>query len=77
MYGLSGATCSMLRAENEDRIEAFLAERQDFFRYPIEDVWAETIGGAAPMTGDALQLTPADHGTDGFYCAVLGRKLTT
>ncbi|WP_425405085.1 RsmB/NOP family class I SAM-dependent RNA methyltransferase [Hwanghaeella sp.] len=70
------ATCSLLKAENEDRIESFLAERQDFFRYPIEDVWAEAVGGACPMTGDALQLSPAEHGTDGFYCAVLGRKLT-
>jgi len=69
------ATCSLLKAENEDRIEAFLAERQDFFRFPIEDVWAEAVGGTCPMTGGALQLTPADHGTDGFYCAVLGRKL--
>jgi len=70
------ATCSLLKAENEERIEAFLAERPDFFRYPIEDVWAETVGGTCPMTGGALQLTPADHDTDGFYCAVLGRKLT-
>lgn len=70
------ATCSLLAAENEERVAAFLAERQDFFRYPIEDVWAEAVGGTCPMTGEALQLTPADHGTDGFYCVVLGRKLT-
>lgn len=70
------ATCSMLTAENEARVEAFLAEREDFFRFPIEDVWAEAVGGNCPVTGGALQLTPADQGTDGFYCAVLGRKLT-
>ncbi len=72
-------TCSLLEAENEARVAAFLAERQDFFAHPMAEIWAESIGDAAPYPGKAdaenLRLTPADHGTDGFFVAVLGRKL--
>ena len=38
------------------------------------EVWAETIGGAPPAKGDMLLLTPARHGCDGFFVAVLERK---
>jgi len=69
------ATCSLLQDENEDRIAAFLEGRPDFFLYPYADIWRETVGGAPPVEGDTLRLTPADHGTDGFFAAVLGRKL--
>ncbi len=69
------ATCSLLKDENEDRLAAFLEQRPDFFLYPYADIWRETVGGAPPVEGDMLRLTPADHGTDGFFAAVLGRKL--
>lgn len=64
------STCSVLRAENEDQVDAFL-EGNDFRALDIADVWAETIGGTAPAAGDSLQLTPGRHGTDGFFVAVL------
>jgi 16S rRNA (cytosine967-C5)-methyltransferase len=67
-------TCSLLREENEAQIERFLAGHGDFVLRPIGEVWQESIGGAPPAPGDMLRLTPARHGTDGFFVAVLGRK---
>lgn len=73
-------TCSVLREENEERIEAFLATRPDFFAHPVSEIWGEVLPDAA-YPGDAetpsLRLTPADHGTDGFFISVMGRKLAT
>jgi 16S rRNA (cytosine967-C5)-methyltransferase len=62
--------------ENEDRIEAFLAEQSGFEVLSISDVWADTLGGDAPCDDPYLRLTPARHGTDGFFLAVLQRKQT-
>lgn len=67
-------TCSLLRAENEDQVTAFLARQPEFALRPMAEVWAETIGGSAPAKGDMLLLTPARHGCDGFFVAVLERK---
>jgi 16S rRNA (cytosine967-C5)-methyltransferase len=67
-------TCSLLRQENEAQVESFLADHGDFSLLPIGSVWAETIGGAPPVLGDMLRLTPARHGTDGFFVAALARK---
>ena len=37
-------------------------------------VWAETIGGASPGGEQYLRLTPARHGTDGFFVAIFERQ---
>jgi 16S rRNA (cytosine967-C5)-methyltransferase len=66
------ATCSLLSEENEAQIAAFLAEHADFKLIPIAGIWAEAIGGDAPAA-DTLSLTPAQHGTDGFFAAVMER----
>jgi 16S rRNA (cytosine967-C5)-methyltransferase len=72
------ATCSMLPAENEDHAEAFLAANQDFLLVPADDIWRAAIwpqsGPDAPST-PYLRLTPATHGTDGFFAAVFERKM--
>jgi 16S rRNA (cytosine967-C5)-methyltransferase len=68
------ATCSLLREENEDQAEAFLASFPDFAPYPIARAWAETIGGDCPAGDRYLRLTPARHGTDGFFVAQFERK---
>src|SRR6185312_1481114 len=68
------ATCSLLAEENEAQVERFLAAHGDFSLRPIGAVWAETIGVAPPAEGDMLRLTPARHGTDGFFVAVLERR---
>jgi 16S rRNA (cytosine967-C5)-methyltransferase len=69
------ATCSLLREENEDQAERFLAGNPDFLPYPVSRAWEETIGGACPAGTDVLRLTPARHGTDGFFVAIFERKL--
>jgi len=66
-------TCSLLPEENERQVEAFLAAHADFRVVPIAQAWAETIGGDCPSQGDFLRLTPRQHGTDGFFVAVLER----
>ena len=70
-------TCSILRQENGDQISAFQAAHPDFSVVPYADVWAATITSAAPPSADGrtdtLLLTPASHGTDGFFIAILKR----
>jgi 16S rRNA (cytosine967-C5)-methyltransferase len=68
------ATCSLLREENEAQAEAFLAATPGFSAVPAAEVWRETIGGAAPGGERYLRLTPAQHGTDGFFVAIFERE---
>jgi len=67
-------TCSLLREENEAQAEAFLAAHPDFALYPAARAWAEAIGGRSPGGDDYLRLTPARHGTDGFFVAQFERR---
>jgi 16S rRNA (cytosine967-C5)-methyltransferase len=66
------ATCSVVEAENEGVVSRFLAERDDFVRVPVKEIWgrerAETVGD-----GVSLRLYPQTHDTDGFFAAVLRR----
>ena len=64
------ATCSLLRAENEDVVEAFLAENPSFRLLPVSEVLARQRVDL-PMDGPMLRLYPHVHGTDGFFAAVL------
>jgi 16S rRNA (cytosine967-C5)-methyltransferase len=70
-------TCSVLPEENRDQVDSFLAAHADFAIEPFADVWAQRIGGEAPRSADGradtLQLTPAAHGTDGFFIALMRR----
>jgi 16S rRNA (cytosine967-C5)-methyltransferase len=68
------ATCSLLREENEDQAEAFLAANPDFALLPATRAWEEAIGGECPAGEDYLRLTPARHGTDGFFLAIFERR---
>ena len=71
-------TCSVLPEENIDQITAFLGEHKDFQVVPFADVWRIALPGEPPVSADAsletLLLTPAMHGTDGFFIAVLQRS---
>lgn len=58
------ATCSILRRENADQIEAFLARTPDASVEPL----AETFGHAA---GAGRQRLPGEDGMDGFFYARL------
>jgi 16S rRNA (cytosine967-C5)-methyltransferase len=71
-------TCSVLPEENRDQVEAFLARHGEFAVEPFAAPWAERIGGEPPRSADGredtLQLTPAQHATDGFFVALLRRR---
>ncbi len=65
------ATCSLLPEENEDQVTAFLASHPEFAVVPMGEVAPQITDSAHP---DHLLLTPARHGTDGFFAAVLRRN---
>ena len=65
------ATCSFLRAENQDVVAAFLAAHPQFHLLPAREVLAQQ--NIALDTGDYLQLYPHRHGCDGFFAAALMR----
>jgi 16S rRNA (cytosine967-C5)-methyltransferase len=69
------ATCSMLPAENDGQIQAFLGTHPAFALVPMAGVWKDAIGTPCPVQTDTLQLTPAQHGTDGFFVAVMERRV--
>ncbi|MBO6560801.1 MAG: RsmB/NOP family class I SAM-dependent RNA methyltransferase [Nisaea sp.] len=76
---LAYVTCSLLPEENEAIVDAFLVERGDEFRsLDIATVWNETVvalgGGACPVEGTHLRLTPHRHNTDGFFVQILERS---
>jgi 16S rRNA (cytosine967-C5)-methyltransferase len=70
-------TCSLLKAENEDRVAAFLERRTDFL--PLEAAhWAracglEALAGQSSRLGAGIRLSPLRTATDGFYVAALTR----
>ena len=66
------ATCSILPEENEAQVEAFLTRHPDFELADLKDVWPE--GVTPPCAGKYMRLTPKQHGTDGFFAAVLVKK---
>jgi 16S rRNA (cytosine967-C5)-methyltransferase len=67
------ATCSLLREENEDIVNAFLAAHDTFHLVPVGEVLARR-NIPLPDMGEMLRLYPHRHNTDGFFAAVLERK---
>ena len=70
-------TCSVLRAENEDRAAAFLARHDDMM--PVDAATQARSAGLAGLAehaspfGPGFRLSPRTSGTDGFYIATLTR----
>jgi 16S rRNA (cytosine967-C5)-methyltransferase len=70
-------TCSVLRAENEDRIAAFLERHDDLL--PIDAATQARSAGLPALAehrstlGPGFRLSPRTTGTDGFYVATLTR----
>ncbi len=63
------STCTLVRAENEGVVEAFLAQRPDFTLEPLAlpPVFPENTSGM-------LALVPGEYDTDGFFICRLRRK---
>jgi 16S rRNA (cytosine967-C5)-methyltransferase len=74
---LTYVTCSVLPEENVDQVAWFLGAVPGFVLVPFGEVWKATIGGEPPASADGsretLLLTPASHGTDGFFVASFKR----
>jgi 16S rRNA (cytosine967-C5)-methyltransferase len=66
------ATCSVLRCENEDVIDVFLADSPQFRVLPAEQVW-RSVTGCEPAHGmkDNFNATPLKSGTDGFFACIM------
>ncbi len=68
------ATCTILRRENDEIVDAFLRSHPDFV-----SVSAKEILGSARASqfgdGERLRILPTENGPDGFFAAVLRRKL--
>ncbi len=68
------ATCSLLEEENETIVLNFLSTHDDFFLRPMSEVMAEQ---KIPLVmDDYLRLLPNQSHTDGFFAAVLERKVS-
>ena len=65
------ATCSLLTAENEAVVTAFLARHPEFSLLPAAAVLARHD---IAIDGEMLRLLPHRHNTDGFFAAVLERR---
>ena len=71
-------TCSLLQEENERQVNAFLQTHEDFSPVPIGDVGLDVLSCKTPLSADFsdthLLLSPARHGSDGFFISALIRK---
>jgi 16S rRNA (cytosine967-C5)-methyltransferase len=65
-------TCSVLREENENVVEAFLAKHPEFTVAPATTWLGEELAAKTCVNG-MLRLYPHRHRTDGFFGAVLVR----
>jgi 16S rRNA (cytosine967-C5)-methyltransferase len=76
---LAYVTCSVLTAENDAAVSAFLASHPGFVLEPPQAFAAaarlDVLASRISSSGQGIQLTPLRTGTDGFYVAVLRRPL--
>jgi 16S rRNA (cytosine967-C5)-methyltransferase len=70
------ATCSLLDAENDAVVAAFLGTHPDFLALSAAEVLRqqEISIEADPQGGERLRLLPHRHATDGFFAAVMERR---
>lgn len=62
------ATCSILKRENADQVEAFVARHPDARALPLAVEWGQA-------SGPGRQAFPTADGHDGFFYAVLEKRL--
>jgi len=66
------ATCSLLKEENQDQVEFFLANHPDFELVDASPILAART--SLHIEGPYLSLRPDVHGTDGFFATIFERK---
>jgi 16S rRNA (cytosine967-C5)-methyltransferase len=67
------STCTLVKSENEEAVERFLQDRQDFQLVPASDILLAQ-GVSASNRAASLTLWPHDSGSDGFFAAVMVRR---
>jgi len=71
-------TCSVLPAENDDQVAAFLKRHKQFEIIPYTEQLKNVTGAlsvkSANGSTETLQLTPHDHNTDGFFVCLMRHK---
>jgi 16S rRNA (cytosine967-C5)-methyltransferase len=74
---LTYVTCSVLPEENTDNVRWLLESFLEFKLKPFAESWRVAFGTEPPTSADGdggtLLLTPASHGTDGFFIATFER----
>lgn len=63
------ATCSVLPEEDEHQVAAFLDRNPEFEQVPARGRVPDAV-----VSGEFMRTTPHEHGTDGFFGAVLRRR---
>ena len=66
------ATCSLLTVENERQVEQFLQQNPQFTLENANNLLQPYI--SLPSDKPMLRLNPVQHGTDGFFAAVLTKN---
>jgi len=68
------ATCTLLRTENQDVVEAVTAAHPDIKKAPLASVLGpERAAEMSSRDGESFTVTPHRHGTDGFFAQILTR----
>ena len=63
------STCTILRRENRQVVQAFLEHHSDFFLIPLE-----LPGGIPEESAGMVTLLPGKFDTDGFFICKMGRR---
>lgn len=67
------STCSIMPQENDEVVQAFLADHPEFEREPVVPLLERQGVRITKAAGQTLTLTPSEHGTDGFFIARMRR----
>ena len=69
------AVCTWLPRETGEQVRWLLDAEPDLRAAPLDEAWGRVLDGRCQPTPDGdILLTPARHGTDGFYLALFERR---
>ena len=67
-------TCSVLKDENEDVVEKFLNQNENFAPINLKELWVKKLDSPYPCANEKyLRMSPLNTSTDGFFVCVLER----